>query len=203
MSTSPSPLLFSGPEWWPFGDLTPGGYGMLMADPPWHFKLYSEKGEAKSAQAQYATMDLDAICKIPVWELAATDCVLWLWATWPMLPDGLQVIRRWGFTYKTGGAWSKRTARGKQAFGTGYLLRSACEPFLIATRGEPKTSRSVRNVVEALAREHSRKPDLAYEMAEALMPRAQRAELFSRESRPGWATWGNEVGKFNAEGSTS
>jgi N6-adenosine-specific RNA methylase IME4 len=200
MTAQPSPLLFSGPDWWPFGDLKLKGYGMIMADPPWRFELYSEKGEAKSAQAQYRTMPIDEISRLPVFQLAADHCVLWLWSTWPMLRDAFDVVKAWGFEYKTGGTWFKRTVHGKPAFGTGYILRSACEPFLIATRGEPRTSRSVRNAVDGLSREHSRKPDVAYEMAEELIPAVARVDLFSRQPRPGWDVWGDEVGKFEPTG---
>lgn len=90
----------------------------------------------------------------------------------------------------------KRTRYGKLAFGTGYILRCAGEPFLIGTRGSPRTSRSVRSVIEGPVGEHSRKPDEAFAAAEALMPDAQRIELFSRQQRPGWAVWGNQVAKF-------
>jgi N6-adenosine-specific RNA methylase IME4 len=113
-----------------------------------------------------------------------------------MLPEALEVIRSWGFTFKTMGNWTKVGESGKQHFGTGYILRNAGEPFLIATRGAPKTTKAVRSVIIAPARQHSRKPDKAFVEAERLMPEARRLELFSRQSRPGWSVWGNEVDKF-------
>jgi len=182
---------------WPFGGLVPQAYDLIMADPPWHFELYSEKGEEKSPQAQYATMSLDEIAALPVADLAAPDCLLWLWSTAPLLDQQIAIARRWGFAFKTSGVWVKTTVHGKLAFGTGYVLRSAHEPFIIATRGEPQTTRSVRSVVMGQAREHSRKPDEAYAAADLLMPRARRADLFSRETRYGWESWGNEAGKFD------
>ncbi|WP_298938122.1 MT-A70 family methyltransferase [uncultured Ruegeria sp.] len=205
-----------------FLDMRPhGGFNMIMADPPWRFDLRSEAGEEKAPQAHYSCEDTDAICALPVDTIAAADCLLWLWATNPMLPDALRVVEAWGFEYKTAGTWVKRTTRGKEAFGTGYVLRSSNEPFLIATRGAPRTTKSTRSTVatfddgfhsefgggpwptgtitiEAKVREHSRKPDEAFEAAENLMPDARRIELFSRQLRPGWAVWGNEVGKFDA-----
>lgn len=205
-----------------FLDMRPhGGFNMIVADPPWRFDLRSEAGEEKAPQAHYTCLDIDTLCALPVEALAAEDCLLWLWATNPMLPDALRVIEAWGFKFKTAGTWVKRTTRGKDAFGTGYILRSANEPFIIATRGAPKTTRSTRSTVptyddgfhalgdggnwpagsitiEAKIREHSRKPDEAFEAAENLMPEAQRIELFSRQVRPGWKAWGNEVGRFNA-----
>lgn len=184
---------------WPFGTLPPFGFDMLMVDPPWSFALRSDKGEAKSAQAQYACMSLDAIKALPVAQLARGDAFLWLWATNPMLPQALDVMAAWGFTFTTSGTWVKTTSGGKIAFGTGYVLRCASEPFLIGKFGHPRAGRSVRSVIFGPVREHSRKPDEAYDAAEALMPAAlRRADLFSRESRPGWTAWGNEAGHFDA-----
>lgn len=179
----------------------PGGYGLIMADPPWAFVTRSERGiTPKGAGGQYALMPLEAIRALPVERLAARDCLLWLWATNPMLPDALGVLAAWGFTFKTHGAWVKRGASGALAFGTGYILRSAHETFLIGTRGAPRCTRAVRSVVEAPRREHSRKPAEAFAAAEALLPGVARLELFSRESRPGWDAWGDEAGKFDERG---
>lgn len=184
---------------WPFGDLAPLSYDFIMADPPWRFETYSEAGEGKSPQAHYQTMTLEDIAALPVSDLARTNCLLWLWATAPMIPQQLEICERWGFTPKTQGVWVKTTSGGKIAFGTGYILRNAHEPFIIATRGEPKTTRTERSVIMAQIREHSRKPDEAYAVAQKLMPHARRADLFSRQRRPGWESWGNEVEKFTAE----
>lgn len=185
---------------WPFGGMRPLSYGLVMVDPPWAFKVRSAKGEGKSPQAQYECMSLDDIKRLPVGQLAAPDCLLWLWATNPMLPQALEVMQAWGFRFTTAGTWVKTTTHNKLAFGTGYVLRSANEPFLIGTIGQPKASRSVRSVVLAKVREHSRKPDEAYAAAETLAINAtRRADIFSRETRPGWDSWGIESGKFDAE----
>ncbi len=184
---------------WPFPGLEPRAYGLIMIDPPWRFELYSEKGEEKSAQAQYRCMSLDDIAALPVRDLAVRDCLLWLWATAPMLPDQIAVMAGWGFRYVTSGAWVKTTVTGKLAFGTGYVLRSAHEPFLIGALGEPDTTRAVRSVVMAQAREHSRKPDAAYAAAEQLVPGVRRADVFSRQRRAGWDSFGDEIGKFTEE----
>lgn len=170
-----------------------------MADPPWSYEMYSDEGYRKSPDAHYATMPLDQIKALPVEVLAARDCLLWLWAVGPMLPQALEVIAAWGFTFKTQGQWAKLTKNGKQSFGTGYILRNAGEPFLIATRGAPKTTRSVRNTIFGLVRQHSRKPEECFQEAEKLMPEAQRLELFSRQRRSGWKVWGNEDDKFGAD----
>ena len=158
-----------------------GGYGLIMADPPWTFRTFSAKGRGKSPG--YVCQDLDWVKSLPVADLAARDCLLWLWATNPMLPQAIEVMGAWGFTFKTAGHWSKKTRHGAQAFGTGYLLRCAGEPFLIGTRGKPKTARTVRSVIEGQIREHSRKPDEAFAAAERLMPDVARCELFARQRR--------------------
>lgn len=184
---------------WPFDPLPPLSFDLIMADPPWCFALRSEAGAVKSADAHYATMPLEAIKTLPVGHLARGHALLWLWATHPMLPQALEVMAAWGFRFKTSGVWVKTTSGGKLHFGTGYVLRSASEPFLIGAFGEPRTSRSVRTALLAPAREHSRKPDEAYRAAEALaIDATRRADLFSRESRPGWESWGHEAGKFDA-----
>ena len=173
-------------------------YGLIMADPPWSFRTWSDKGNAKGAKAQYDCTPLEWIKSLRVADMAAPDCVLWLWATNPMLPQAIEVMAAWGFTFKTAGHWSKKTVNGKQAFGTGYILRCAGEPFLIGTIGNPKTARNVRSVIEGPVRQHSRKPDEAFAAAEALLPAVQRIELFSRQERDGWDVMGYQVGMFAA-----
>lgn len=179
-------------------DLAPeGGFDFIMADPPWLFKTRSAKGEAKSAQAQYDCQSTDWVKALPIRQIAAKDCLLWLWATNPMLPQALETMSAWGFTFKTAGHWSKRNPQtGKLAMGTGFILRCAGEPFLIGTIGRPITTRGVRSLIEGPRREHSRKPDEAFEAAEKLMPDAKRIEVFSRQPRDGWTVWGNETEKF-------
>jgi N6-adenosine-specific RNA methylase IME4 len=145
--------------------------------------------QGKAQAVRDATMGRDAIEALPIGDLAAPDAILWLWATNPMLPDAFAVLRAWGFTFKT-------TRHGKLAFGTGYILRCAGEPFLIGTRGQPRTSRSVRSVVMGPIRQHSRKPDEAYTEAARLLPNVHRLDLFARQLRPGWTAWGNEADKF-------
>jgi len=204
---------------WPFGDMRQFSYKFIMADNPWTFQLRSKKGEEKSAQAKYDCMELDDIKALPVGLLADKDAILFLWTTWPLLlgnakypvkgisrenkalgagysPAG-DVVRAWGFNYVTGGVWHKQTVNKKDRVGTGYRIRSVCEPFLIATNGNPENSKSSRNLIRGLAREHSRKPESAYVWAENYMPGVKRADLFSREKRPGWDNWGNEADLFN------
>lgn len=175
-----------------------GRYGVILADPPWSFSLWSAKGAAKSAQAHYACLSADQISALPVRDMAAPDCLLFLWATWPMLPVAMRAMEAWGFAYKTGGAWAKQSRSGRKwAFGTGYLFRGASEPFLIGTVGRPKQAvRDVRNLIVAPVREHSRKPDDAHRILERMFPDVPKAELFARQRREGWDVFGNEVDKF-------
>ena len=185
---------------WPFGDLRPLSAGCIVADPPWKIANYSAKGEGKNPFAHYVCMSTADIAALPVNQLAAPDCALLMWATAPMLPDAVALMAAWGFTFKSAGAWAKQSSTGNAwAFGTGYCLRSAAEFFLLGTIGKPKVrSRSVRNLIVAPVREHSRKPEAQYEMAEALFD-GPYVEIFSRTNRPGWSAWGNEVGKFETE----
>lgn len=179
-----------------FADLRPLSYDLIMADPPWRFKTWSENGQDKGRP--YDLMDLTAIKAMPVSHLGRGDCILWLWATNPMMPQALEVVNAWGFKYVTMGVWVKRTKKGKLGFGTGYRLRCASEPFIIATLGKPQSVRDIRTVIEGPLREDSRKPDEAYAAAGRMFPAAVRKlDLFSRESRPGWDVWGNETGKFD------
>lgn len=191
---------------WPFDPLTPFKYGAILADPPWAYAMRSEKGYEKSPEAHYATLPLAAIEALPVRDLAGPDCLLFLWSTWPHLPQAMRVMEAWGFSFVTGGAWIKRTKHWKLAFGTGYVQRSACEPYLVGKIARPElASRSERNVIdapivadkiEALRQEHSRKPAAMREMIDRLLPRAFKCELFAREPWAGHDIWGNETVKF-------
>lgn len=182
---------------WPFGDLPMFGFDFIMADPPWHFVANSKEKPGKTPQAHYATMTMQEIAALPVADLGKPDCLLWLWATNPMVNRQIEIAVRWGFAFKTVGVWVKQAKNGGLAFGTGYRLRNANELFIIATKGKPVTTKSVRSVVQGPVRAHSQKPDEAYAAAEAMMPGAVRCDLFARQSRPGWASWGNEATKFD------
>lgn len=194
---APFPLPATAP--WALDPLPMFAFSVIMCDPPWAFENYSEKGEGRSAKAHYDCMPTSEIAALPIGHLASGDAWLWLWATWPMLRDAQAVMEAWGFRYVTGGPWLKRGRSGKVAFGTGYIFRECNEPFLIGKIGNPPVcSRSVRNLIEAPRRQHSRKPDEAYTVCEQLFGPARRADIFSRETRPGWSSWGREAGKFDA-----
>ena len=192
---------------WPFDPLPMFSFDVVMCDPPWPWETYSEKGQAKSPQAQYATMTMADIESLPVGNLVSDGGIIFLWATWPLIDKQAAIMRKWGFEIATGGSWAKRTATGNFRWGTGYVLRSVCEPFLIGSLSKRKArGSSLPNMIETMqeavidgiAREHSRKPDEAYSLLETLTPGARRADIFSRQSREGWASWGNQATKFDA-----
>lgn len=182
---------------WQFDGLTMFGYSLIVADPPWDFELYSEAGHAKSAKAHYATMSLADIMALRVGDLAQGDCLLLLWCCEWMPPAARQeVLNAWGFTYKTTIIWRKTTCNGKVRMGPGYRARTMHEPVIVAAVGNPKHT-AFPSIFDGIAREHSRKPEEFYRMVEAAAPLAVRADLFSRQRRPGWDGWGNEAEKFS------
>lgn len=183
---------------WPFGDLVPLRYRVILADPPWRFRTWGEHNQHKSASKHYPLMRTEDIAALPVNQLAAPDCMLMMWAVQSMIPQALELMSAWGFTYKTMGAWAKQSSTGeKWAFGTGYLLRCAAEFFIVGTIGKPAPlARNVRNLIVAPNREHSRKPDEMHENLERMFPNDAKCELFARTSRPGWSVWGNQTDRF-------
>jgi N6-adenosine-specific RNA methylase IME4 len=178
---------------WPFGDLRESSYGLILADPPWRFVTHSERGQTKAAP--YARMSRFDLLTLPVWRLAAPNCALAMWATQAQLPQAIETMKRWGFDYKTAGAWAKQSKTGAAwAFGTGYWLRSTAEFFLLGAYGRPDIrSRSERNLIVAPVREHSRKPEALHEALERMFPAVRKLEMFAREQREGWDSWGDEI----------
>ncbi len=192
---------------WPFGSLTPFRYGAILVDPPWKYLMRTPNGYAKSPEAHYDTMTMAELAALPVNQLAAPDALLFMWSTWPHLSMAQDLMMHWGFQYITGGSWNKRGRSGAAMVGTGYWLRSSSEPFLVGKIGKPHPgSRSVTNLIdaaevpdqiEAVRREHSRKPAIMRDMVTALTPNAWRCELFAREAWHDNDVWGNEVAKFD------
>lgn len=191
---------------WPFHQLTPLSYEVIVADPPWDFENYSDAGTKKGADPHYAVMPLDGITALPVHELARGDCLLLLWTTgWAMATcQAHEVARAWRFKPVSEMVWNKRTGPGapplipsKRRMGTGYRVRTMHEPILVCTIGNPK-HRALPSSFDGIAREHSRKPDEFYDIVGTHTRLAvRRADLFSRETRPGFEGWGLEHGKFD------
>ncbi|MBN8907274.1 MAG: hypothetical protein J0H99_11750 [Rhodospirillales bacterium] len=176
--------------------------------------MYSEKGYEKSPQAHYDCMTLDELkaMRDQIVFATAPNSVCIMWAVFPMLQEALDLMACWGFKYKTGGPWTKLTSGGKQAFGTGFILRGTAELFLVGTHGEPAIkNRSTRNclltgdvpenlldigaIVATIRREHSRKPDEMYPLIEDLFD-GPYLELFSQTDRKNWTSWGDQAGKY-------
>jgi N6-adenosine-specific RNA methylase IME4 len=179
-----------------------GSYAVILADPPWHFRVRSGKGEGRSAKNHYGIMSLDDIVELPIAQWAAADCALFLWATDPLLPDAIRVLERWGFAYKTVGFhWAKTNKSGAGFFaGLGYWTRANPELCLLGTRGRPRRiAKDVRRLIVSPRREHSRKPDEVRDRIERLVP-GPYLEVFARDTRVGWDSWGDEVGCFDEVG---
>lgn len=168
-------------------------YNIIYADPPWRYEVSKGQGVAEN---HYATMGIQEICKLPVETITDRDCVLFLWVTFPQLPEAFKVIKAWGFTYKTAAfVWLKLNKSGKGFFfGLGYWTRANAEICLLAVKGKPKrVSRKVFQIIASPLQEHSRKPDEARKQIVDLMGDIPRIELFAREKTAGWDVWGNEV----------
>jgi len=142
-------------------------------------------------------MCIDELCALPVAEIAAPDSALFLWATFPQLPEALRLIKAWGFKYKTVAfVWLKKNPKKPDGWymGLGHWTRANAEVCLLATRGHPhRQTANIHQFIIAPLREHSRKPEEAREKIVALMGDVPRVELFARQSPPGWDVWGNEV----------
>lgn len=183
---------------WPFGDLPMFHFKVIHIDPAWSYQMRTDKGYEKSPQAHYDCMEMNAMKALPVGHLAAPDSVMVMWGVFPMMPQAIELLAHYGFRYVTGGAWAKRSSTGnKWAFGTGYVFRGAAEFYIVGKMGNPKErSKSVRNLIVAPLREHSRKPEQIYDDIEALWD-GPRLDMFGRQQREGWVVWGNQSTKFD------
>lgn len=168
--------------------LPEGTFDVIYADPPWRYDF--SKSKSRAIESHYPTMDLEEICALNV--PSAKDAVLYLWATAPKLLEALKVMDAWGFAYKTQFVWVK------PHIGMGYWGRSKHELLLIGTKGEispPKAAERYQSVINASVGEHSKKPVVVYDIIESAFPPAEwkLLELFARNRREGWTSWGNEV----------
>ena len=197
----------------PFKGLKRKGYRVLYVDPPWQFKTRSDAGKGRSPEMHYPCQSLDDLKALPVADLAAPDCALFLWVIDTHIEQALELAKAWGFEYKTRAfCWAKLQAKidpvipagDETAYftGMGYWTRANPEDCWLLTKGAPNRAgqsgpaASVKRLVVTPRREHSRKPDEIIERIETLIE-GPYVELFARQSRPGWDCWGNETGKFN------
>lgn len=169
----------------------PGNYQIIYADPAWQYRMSKRRG---AAERHYRTMPLEEIKALPVSLIAAPDCTLFLWATWPMMQEAFEVIDAWGFEYKTiGFNWIKKNATDcGHFFGLGRFTRSNSESCLLATRGKPKrASRAISQLIFEPVGRHSAKPDCVRWRITDLLGDVPRVELFATRRVPGWDAWGD------------
>jgi N6-adenosine-specific RNA methylase IME4 len=170
----------------------------ILADPPWQFQNRTGKVAPEHKRLnRYSTMDLKAICALPVAEVAQETAHLYMWVPNALLPEGLEVMKAWGFNYKSNLIWHKiRKDGGSDGRGVGFYFRNVTEILLFGTRGKNARTeapgRRQVNMLQTRKREHSRKPDEQYELVEACST-GPFLELFARGERPGWAVWGNQA----------
>lgn len=177
------------------GDLK---FRTILADPPWQFQNRTGKMAPEHKRlARYSTLKLDDIKRIPVSEVAAEKAHLYLWVPNALLPDGLEVMKAWGFEYKTNIVWEKIRKDGQpDGRGVGFYFRNVTEILLFGIRGnENRTlapARSQVNLIRTMKREHSRKPDEIFPIIEACSP-GPYLEMFARGLRENWTLWGNQA----------
>lgn len=174
-----------------------GPFATILADPPWQFQNRTGKVAPEHRRlCRYPTMELEEIFELPIRELAASTAHLYLWVPNALLAEGLEVMRRWGFTYKTNLVWYKvRKDGGPDGRGVGFYFRNVTELVLFGVRGSMRTLRPGRTQVNLLRerkREHSRKPEQLYDIIERCSP-GPYLELFARHHRASWHQWGNEA----------
>ena len=184
-------------------DRVQGRYSTILADPPWQFQNRTGKMAPEHRRLlRYPTMELQEIKDLPVGKLAAAQSHLYLWVPNALLTEGLDVMRAWGFTYKTHLIWFKiRKDGGPDGRGVGFYFRNVTEVVLFGVRGSMRTLKPGRTQVNLLAtrkREHSRKPDEIYDLIEACSP-GPYLELFARFKHDGWHQWGNENVEENSD----
>lgn len=170
-------------------------FNIIYADPAWSYRDKCHAGE-RGAGYKYPCLDTEGICCLPIPSIAADDCALFIWGTFPMIHDCLKVIDAWGFAYKTAAfVWVKTNEKSDtDFFGMGNWTRANAEVCFLATRGKPKRiSASVRQVIRRPIMEHSKKPPEIRERIVELMGELPRVELFAREVVDGWDAWGNEI----------
>jgi N6-adenosine-specific RNA methylase IME4 len=170
----------------------------ILADPPWQFQNRTGKVAPEHRRlSRYSTMSLEEICMLPVEGVAAETAHLYLWVPNALLPQGLEVMQRWGFTYKSNLIWHKvRKDGGSDGRGVGFYFRNVTEVILFGVRGKNARTlapgRSQVNMIETRKREHSRKPDEQYKLIEACSP-GPYLEMFARGERKKWQVWGNQA----------
>lgn len=182
------------------------GYKTILADPPWRFTNRTGKVAPEHKRLnRYDTLSLDEIKEMPVAQVAGKNSHLYLWVPNALLPEGLEVMKAWGFEYKSNIIWHKvRKDGGPDGRGVGFYFRNTTEIVLFGIRGSMRTldpGRSQVNIIRTQKQEHSRKPDELYEIIENCSP-GPRLEIFARGKRKGWDVFGNQAEDYNIEWET-
>ena len=182
------------------------GYATILADPPWRFLNRTGKVAPEHKRlSRYETLSLDEIKQIPVQSVAGVKSHLYLWVPNTLLPEGLEVMKAWGFTYKSNIIWHKvRKDGGPDGRGVGFYFRNTTELVLFGIRGSMRTldpGRSQVNIIRTQKQEHSRKPDELYELIERCSP-APFLEIFARGKRKGWDVFGDQSEEYNIDWAT-
>ncbi|NRB11006.1 MAG: S-adenosylmethionine-binding protein [Rickettsiaceae bacterium] len=184
-----------------FASLNGQKFSTILADPPWQFTNRTGKIAPEHKRLnRYPTMVLEDICKLPVQNITNDTCHLYLWVPNALLPEGLLVLKEWGFDYKTNIIWQKIRKDGEpDGRGVGFYFRNTTEILLFGIKGKNartlSPARSQVNVIKAKKREHSRKPDEQYQLIEACS-KAPYLELFARGTRKNWQSWGNQAAEY-------
>ena len=176
----------------------PGPFDVIYADPPWFYGQRANTDRFRGGcRRHYDVMKDDEILAMPVADIAADNCALFLWATCPNLPIAIDVIKAWGFRYTTAAFiwWKMNPLKDTPFFGPGYYTASNGELCLLGVKGKMKPEAHVSQVIQNKRREHSRKPNEAHERIGLMYPQARRIELFAREQVENWTAWGNQVGE--------
>jgi N6-adenosine-specific RNA methylase IME4 len=173
-------------------------FATILADPPWQFQNKTGKIAPEHKRlSRYSTMTLEDICTLPVEDVAAPTAHLYLWVPNALLPEGLEVMKAWGFKYKSNVIWHKiRKDGGSDGRGVGFYFRNVTEVLLFGVRGKNARTlppgRSQVNMMQTRKREHSRKPDEQYDLVQSCSP-GPYLEMFARGERAGWDVWGNQA----------
>jgi N6-adenosine-specific RNA methylase IME4 len=180
-----------------------GQFGTVLADPPWRFMNRTGKMAPEHRRlSRYATLTLDEICAIPVQSVAAIKSHLYLWVPNALLAEGMDVVRAWGFTYKSNIIWHKvRKDGGPDGRGVGFYFRNTTEMVLFGVKGNLRTlppGRRQVNILRTQKREHSKKPDELYAVIESCSP-GPFLELFARGSRRHWVQWGDQAQDYKPD----
>lgn len=185
--------IHGGRKWITLEDWPQGHWDILLVDPPWAFSGNSVAKPSKNVRKHYDTMTIEELVKLPVQSLVGKHALMLMWTTAPLAERAFEVVRAWGFRYKSQLVWPKNR------IATGHWVRGQHELVYLCRRGTfpcPTPAPFPSSILPGAVRQHSRKPDSLHEAIDKAWPNARKLELFGRQDRPGWNVWGNQVTKF-------